>query len=117
MVYRWLENRRITERERQGQAEKQRENDRLTVEQLGGSKLAIQSFYASPGEVRRGQSAQLCYGVANAKTVTLEPQSNAVWPSHARCVDVSPTKDTTYTLTITDAAGNTQSQSLTITVR
>ena len=54
--------------------------------------------------------------VANAKTVTLEPQSNPVWPSYARCVDVAPTKTTTYTLTISDAAGHTKSQSLTVTV-
>jgi len=38
--------------------------------------------------------------------VTLEPQSNAVWPAFERCVSVTPAKTTTYTLTATDAAGN-----------
>ena len=84
---------------------------------FGGKELAIQDFYASPGEIRRGETVQLCYGVANAKTVKLEPQPNPVWPSYSRCVDVTPTKSTTYTLTITDAAGNTRTQSLEVKVR
>ena len=114
---RWWQNRSIEYREREAAAEKQRADDRATLEQMGGKELAIQTFYASPGEIRRGQSVQLCYGVANAKSVKLEPQSNPVWPSYSRCVNDSPTKTTTYTLTIADAAGNTKSQSLTVQVR
>lgn len=114
---RWWQNRSIEHRERQAAAEKQRADDRATLEQMGGKELAIQIFYASPGEIRRGQSVQLCYGVANAKSVKLEPQSNPVWPSYSRCVNDSPAKTTNYTLTIADAAGNTKSQSLTVQVR
>lgn len=117
LLSRWWQNRSFEYRARQAAAEKQREDDRAALEQMGGKELAIQTFYALPGEVRRGQSVQLCYGVANAKTVRLEPQSNPVWPSYARCVDVSPSKTTTYTLTIADASGNTKSQSLTVNVR
>jgi hypothetical protein len=57
------------------------------------------------------------YGVANAKTVSLEPQSNPVWPSYSHCVDVKPTKTTTYTLAIADASGNTKTQTLEVKVR
>jgi len=114
---RWLENRGIEKRAKEERTLKQQEEDRITVEQLGGKELAIQNFYASPGEIRRGGSVQLCYGVANAKTVTLEPQPNPVWPSYSRCVDVTPKKTTTYTLTIADAAGNTKTQSLEVQVR
>jgi hypothetical protein len=114
---RWWENRSIEYRAREARSKKQREQDRATLDQMGGKELAIQTFYATPGEIRRGQSVQLCYGVANAKSVKLEPQTNPVWPSYARCVDVTPTKTTTYTLTIADAAGNTKSQSLTVQVR
>ncbi len=113
---RWQENRSVESRANEEKAQKQREEDRQTLERMGGKELAIQSFYAIPAEIRRGQSVQLCYGVANAKTVKLEPQSNRVWPSYARCVDVAPTKTTTYTLTITDAAGNTKTQSLEVKV-
>jgi heme exporter protein D len=114
---RWLESRTLEKRAREERAQKQREQDRVTLEQMGGKELAIQNFYATPGTIRRGETVQLCYGVANAKTVKLEPQSNAVWPSYSRCVDVTPTKSTTYTLTIADAAGNTRTQSLEVKVR
>ncbi len=113
---RWQENRSVESRAKEEKAQKQREQDRETIERMGGKELAIQNFYAIPAEIRRGQSAQLCYGVANAKTVKLEPQSNPVWSSYARCVDVTPTKTTTYTLTIADAAGNTKTQSLEVRV-
>jgi len=94
-----------------------RADDARTVEILGGSKLEIQNFYASPGAIRRGKTLQLCHGVANAKTVRLEPQDNPVWPSYARCVDVSPKKDTLYTLTAEDAAGHAVTATLTVQVR
>jgi hypothetical protein len=114
---RWEENRLIERRTQQEKAQRQLENDRSALEQLGGKELAIQLFYASPVAIRRGEKTQLCYGVANAKTVTLEPQSNPVWPSYSRCVEVAPTKTTAYTLTIVDAAGNNKSQTLEVKVR
>ena len=117
LVSRWKENRDIERRAREEQTQQRREQDRLALEHFGGKEMAIQSFYAIPGVVRRGESVQLCYGVANAKTVKLEPQSNPVWPSYSRCVDVTPAKTTTYTLTIADAAGNTKTQSLEVQVR
>ncbi len=110
---RWQENREL---EQKG-VEKKREEDRRAIEAMGGNRLEILSFYASPGVIRRGETAQLCYGVANAKTVRLEPQSGAVWPSYTRCVDVSPRKTTTYTLAAEDAAGNTKTATLTLQVR
>jgi hypothetical protein len=114
---RWEENRSIERRARQERTQKQLEEDRATLEQMGGKELAIQNFYATPGSIHRGETVQLCYGVANAKTVTLEPQSNPVWPSYSRCVDVTPAKTTTYTLTISDASGHTKSQTLEVRVR
>lgn len=109
MFSRWLDARNTERRAAQERAEKQREQDRAAVEQMGGSNFSILDFYAAPKAIRRGESAQLCYGVSNAKTVTLEPQPQPVWPSTARCVSVSPTKTTTYTLTIGDVAGKTKS--------
>jgi hypothetical protein len=117
LVSRWKENRDLEERAKQTKTQKQQEQDRIALEQMGGKELTIQNFYATPGTIRRGETVQLCYGVANAKTVKLEPQSNPVWPSYSRCVDVTPAKSTTYTLTIADAAGNTKSQTLEVKVR
>ena len=113
---RWQDSHAIERRWREERTRKQLEDDRVALEKFGGRELAIQTFYASPGAIRKGESTQLCYGVANAKTVKLEPQPNAVWPSYARCVTVSPTKNTTYTLTISDASGNTKTQSLQVEV-
>lgn len=113
---RWTGNRQIERQAAQQKQEKQREADRTALDQMGGKTLDIQAFYANPGAVHRGETVQLCYGVANAKNVKLEPQPNPVWPSYARCVDVKPTKTTTYTLTIDDGAGNTKTQSLEVKV-
>ena len=113
---RWSDNRLIERRAAEEKQEKQHESDRTALDQMGGKTLDIQAFYANPGVLHRGESVQLCYGVANAKTVKLEPQDNPVWPSYARCVDVKPTKTTTYTLTIDDGAGNTKTQSLEVKV-
>jgi hypothetical protein len=113
---RWQENRQIDRQSVAAKNEKQKENDRTALDQFGGKALDIQGFYASPGAVHRGESVQLCYGVANAKTVKLEPQPNPVWPSYSRCVDVTPTKTTTYTLTVEDGSGNTKTQSVEVKV-
>jgi hypothetical protein len=117
MVSRWQDRRNIDRQAAEARAEKQHELDRLAVEQLGGKEFAILSFYASPGVIRRGESAQLCYGVANAKTVRIEPQTPEVWPSTAHCVDVKPIKSTIYKLTIEDGAGKTQSADVEVKVR
>ena len=117
MISRWQDSRNMERQAARERAEKQHEQDRVAVEQLGGKEFAILSFYASPTMIRRGESAQLCYGVANAKTVKLEPQSQPVWPSTAHCVDVSPVKSTIYTLTIEDIGGKPLSQDIEVTVR
>src|SRR5260370_37337695 len=92
---RWRENLSIERRTREERSQKQLENDRVALEQFGGKDLAIQSFYASPGAIHKGDSAQLCYGVANAKSVKLEPQPNA----------------------LSDSSGNTKTQSLKLNIK
>jgi hypothetical protein len=93
-----------------------RAEDQRTFEGMGGDRFDILSFYATAGTISRGDSTDLCYGVSNAKSVKLEPQSGAVWPSFERCVSVSPRKTTTYTLTATDAAGHTKSATVAVEV-
>jgi hypothetical protein len=102
---------------RERRNEQRREDDRLAVEQLGGSELAIRGLYVSPRAIHPGEAAQLCYDVANAKSVTLDPPVGEVWPSHSRCLNISPRKTTTYTLTINDRAGKTVSQTVELPVR
>jgi hypothetical protein len=107
----------LEQRNAEKAAEQQRADDRAAIEQLGGSQLAIRALYVSPPIVHRGEKAQLCYDVANAKVVSLDPPAGDVWPSHTRCLDLSPRKTTTYTLTITDTAGHSVSQSVQLQVR
>jgi hypothetical protein len=95
----------------------QRESDAAAVEELGGSDFKILAFYASPGLIHRGETVDMCYGVSNAKTVKLDPPEGNVWPSANRCLQVTPKKTTTYTLTIDDGKGKTANQTLTITVK
>jgi hypothetical protein len=116
LLTRYESNRDFERRNAAQKADQQREDDRRAVEQLGGSELAIRSLYVSPGLIHRGEKAQLCYDVANAKTVTLDPPESEVWPSHSRCVDLTSKKTTTYTLTITDASGHTATQSVELQV-
>jgi hypothetical protein len=114
---RWHENRAIERTAADKAAAIQQQQDRTTVEEMGGKELTIQSFYGTPGVVRKGQPVQLCYGVANAKTVTLLPQDNAVWPSYSRCVEVKMDKTTTFTLTATNAAGKSVNSTVEIKVK
>lgn len=104
-------------REQEQQLEKRREDDKRAVEQLGGSELAVRALYVSPAIIHRGESAQLCYDVTNAKTVALDPPVGDVWPSHSRCLNLSPKSTTTYTLSITDAQGNKVTKSVELRVR
>jgi hypothetical protein len=93
-----------------------RQHDQNVYQMMGGDRFEILNFYAYPSVIRRGDSTTLCYSVSNAKSVTLEPQSSAVWPAFERCVSVSPKKTTTYTFTATDATGNNKSATATVEV-
>ena len=110
---RWQTDRAIEER----LANHEREQAKQAYEGMGGSKFQILAFYASPTAVHRGEEATLCYGVSNAKSVKLDPPVDAVWPSEERCVNVTPSKTMTYTLTATDAAGHTTSATAVVEVR
>ena len=86
--------------------EKKARADESIAERLGKGSLKIVAFYADPGIIRRGEKGLICYSVANAATVEIEPGVEPVKPSLSRCVTVAPTKDTHYTLTAKDAGGH-----------
>jgi hypothetical protein len=111
------ENREFEQKQAEMQTEQQRADDEKTVEQLGGNRFEILNFYATPGSVHPGETVEVCYGVSNAKSVQLEPQSEPVWPSQSRCVKFTPRKTTTYTLTAQDAAGNKKTATVEVKVR
>ena len=117
MFDRYLSSRAFEQRVAREQAAKRLEDDRRAIEQLGGLELAIRSLYVSPSVVHPGQEAQLCYDVANAKKVTLDPPVAEVWPSHSRCVNLKTRKSTSFTLTIVDPSGRSISQSVDLKVQ
>jgi hypothetical protein len=110
---RWQANQALEEKA----ATERRSQDRQTFEMMGGDRFDILGFYADPGSIRAGETAELCYSVSNAKSVKLEPPSEPVWPAFSRCVHVSPRKTTTYTFTAEDAAGHTKSATVKVEVR
>jgi len=75
---------------------------------LSDTALKILNFSLTTSTVHRGQSASLCYGVSNAKRVRIDPPVGETWPSSSRCIEVSPKRDTTFTLTAEDDAGHAQ---------
>ena len=93
------------------------ENAKFAVDKYGGDRVKILAFSLSSGAIRGGQTVQICYGVANAKTVKIEPPVGEIWPSMSRCLDAKPKKDTTYVLTVEDAAGHTDTAQLSIKVQ
>jgi hypothetical protein len=113
---RHTENADLAYKQQAAKTAAQRESDATAIEQLGGNEFKIIAFYASPGFIHRGDTVDMCYGVSNATTVKLDPPEANVWPSANRCMQVTPKKTTTYTLTIDDGKGKTANQQLTVTV-
>ena len=114
---RWSEGQRLRDKQEQEQRARESEENRRAFESLGGNRFEILHFYAQPAVIRRGEAATLCYGVSNAKTVKIEPAEAGVWPSPNRCFEIKPRRDTTYTLTVEDAGGQTKTSSFVLQVR
>ena len=89
---------------------------RQTIDLIGGTDFRIIDFYAAPQAIRRGQQAQICFGVYGAKQVRIEPAVAELHPAVSDCLLVSPRNDTTYKLIAEDGAGHTANASLVIRV-
>ena len=79
--------------------------------------VTILRFYSGAGVLDEGQAATLCYGVAKARAVRLDPPVEQLSPSLNRCFQVSPHEDTRYTLTAEGDDGRTVSESFALQVR
>jgi hypothetical protein len=83
----------------------------------GGNTVRILQFYARDGQLKSGESTLLCYGVLNASSVQVEPHVEGVYPSAGRCIEITPTRSTEYSLKAEGPKGAPVSQKLTIVVR
>jgi hypothetical protein len=64
----------------------------------------------------RGDKAQLCYGVANAKSVRISPSLEPVAPAANRCLDIVPEHTTHYTILAEGFDGNVVTRVITLVV-
>lgn len=76
--------------------------------------VKIQSFGATPSSIPFGGSSTLSWSVTGATSVSIDQGIGAVQMSGS--TSVMPAQTTTYHLTASDASGNTQTQSATVTV-
>jgi hypothetical protein len=107
------ENTRIVE-----EAEQQRaRTDGEVIDRLGGGKLKILMFYANPPIVAKGDRTLLCYGIAGAKNVRIEPNVEGIGPALSRCVEVFPKATTTYSLVASDGSGAEQKSMIEVRVQ
>jgi hypothetical protein len=82
----------------------------------GSGVVRILQFYATVGAVAPGETAQLCYGVENAKSVWISPGVPDVYPSPGHCLNVVPDHTTHYTMLAEGFDGAVAVRSLTLPV-
>ena len=110
---RWHARREGERQEKVAEADRARQE----IDMLGGGGgLKILNFYASPGEIKRGGHANLCYGVYGAQSVRIEPLTEALHPAVSYCLKVSPAADTSYTLIVDDGKGHSAKQTFELRV-
>ena len=85
----------------------------------GGSagRVRILQFRASVGALMQGETAQLCYGVENAKLVRIAPVAAHVLPATNRCMEIGPRHTTHYTIMAVGFDGSVATRSLTLPVQ
>lgn len=111
-VSRWREQQSLKDR-----VEEQQAAQEFTLsDYYGDGGLKLLNFYTTAPYLRQGETAQLCYGVASAESVRIEPPVEDVWPAISRCVDIAPQKDTVYRIIAKDAEGNRVSAEVTVKV-
>ena len=91
---------------------------RSRIPSIGGphGPVRILRFYATTGSITRGDKAQLCYGVANAKSVRISPSLEPVAPAANRCVEIVPQRTTHYTILAEGFDGDVVSKVITLVV-
>lgn len=114
MYSRYASNKDAAEKAQQAAAAAEQQRN-ATITQHG--ELSFSTFYAENGTVTAGQYTRLCYGVLNAQSVKIDPPVEQLKPTERHCLDISPKKTTTYTISADNGAGQTKSLSLTVKVK
>jgi hypothetical protein len=80
------------------------------------AKPAILMFTTSERKIPRGEAVTVCYGVAHASTVRMEPNGWQLPPTAKNCTRFYPKATATYTL-IATGVGGTERKAFSVTVR
>ena len=78
--------------------------------------VKITQFYTNAPQISQGEKSIICYGVENAKSVSLKPEVEKLTPSFNRCFDVTPQRSTRYMLTAEGFGGRSVTASFEIHV-
>ncbi|HEX3743012.1 MAG TPA: hypothetical protein VHW09_03755 [Bryobacteraceae bacterium] len=91
---------------------------RSGIPSIGGphGPVRILRFYATTGAILRGDKAELCYGVANAKSVRISPSLEPVAPAANKCFEIVPEHTTHYTILAEGFDGDVVSRAVTLIV-
>lgn len=93
-----------------GQSQPPPETAAKPARPAAAAKPEITQFYAAGGVVERGKEVTVCYGVANADEVTIEPRVRDLKPARNRCFSLAPKKSQVYTLTASGPGGSATAQ-------
>jgi hypothetical protein len=80
------------------------------------TRAKITQFKADPDFIPAGSSGKLCYGVENANKLDILPAVEKLLPASDRCLDITPARTTTYTLTAYGPDGAPDKKSLEVKV-
>lgn len=79
--------------------------------------VKITQFYVSPLRIGPGEKALLCYGTESAASAEILPKVDSeVYPAVSRCVQVKPSRTTSYQLTAVSKGGQRATASVLLQV-
>ncbi len=111
-------NRKLSDTKAENELTKKQQRSSAELDKIyGGSEVKILQFYSPTVAVVPGQAATICYGVLNAKKVSIDPPVDGVSPALNRCVEVKPRQETTYTLNAEGEDGRIVTASVVLKMR
>ena len=102
---------------RAAEEQKAEAQKRVNEHIFGSGEVTFSTLELADATITPGQTTQLCYGVVNATAVKIDPPIEQLKPSSRHCLDISPKKTTTYTITALGANGTSKSLPVTIRVK
>ncbi len=85
------------------------------TKEAAASPPRITQFYVTEPSIPKGGKGLLCYGVEDARRVWLSPPRQELSAALARCIEITPSATTTYTLTA-EGGGKSVSKELKVAV-